>query len=345
MKVWRLADARPGSPSKSRLNIESTPSSPNITPKALTGRNCLLGALAESTFTSVASISDTGAVVGTDKGSLCFIDDREGAQKLTLIQHMGFGITSLAVDSDRSCIWTGGRDGQIQSVPLSTVENSIPPPSPTHSESSLLAESKNKKPAISCMGYLTSHLVALDVTRAIRVYPIEALGDDDLLARVTNSLPGYRDAVLGVSSSQSSDDPDVDFFTWSCRGTVDFWDIRGRNKMTRTVPLETSGAGEESSNELKVLRTTDGMDFFVAGDKFGVLRYQLNCPTLEDPGFADQPLGRWTEERGDVQTKLEHTGEKSQILLCIQLMAHASLPVVGAIAWSSSSKNLTRTFN
>ncbi|PLB47812.1 hypothetical protein P170DRAFT_447702 [Aspergillus steynii IBT 23096] len=260
VKIWRLADARPGSPS------------PNVTPKALAGRNCLLGALAESTFTSVASVSDTGAVVGTDKGSLCFIDDHAGAQKLTLVQHMGFGITSLAVDSDRSCIWIGGRDGQIQSVPLSMVENSLPPPSPTHSESSFLTECHHKKPAISCMGYLTSHLVTLDVTRAIHVYPVDALSDNDDLDHMANSIPGYRDAVMGVRSLQSPNHPDVDFFTWSSRGTVDFWDTRGRNQMTQTVPLEASGIGEESSNELKVLRTTENTDLFVAGDKFGVLR-------------------------------------------------------------------------
>ncbi|KAH8424735.1 WD40 repeat domain-containing protein [Aspergillus melleus] len=272
VKVWRLADARPGSPMKSRLTLESAPNSPNITPKALSGRNCLLGTLAESTFTSVASVSDTGAVVGTDKGSLCFIDDNEGTQKLSLVQHIGFGITSLAVDSDRSCIWIGGRDGQIQSVPLNILQNSIPPPSPTQSESSFLTEIQDKKPAISCMGYLTSHLVTLDVTRAIRVYPVEALGDENELADTANSLPGYKDAVLGVRPLQLPNDLDADFFTWSCKGTVNFWDIRGRNRATQTVPLEASGSSEDSSNELKVLRTTHDTDLFVAGDKFGVLR-------------------------------------------------------------------------
>ncbi|KAA8650749.1 WD40 repeat domain-containing protein [Aspergillus tanneri] len=272
VKVWRLPDARPGSPSKSRLNVESTPNSPNVTPKALSGRNCLLGPLADNTFTTVACISDTEAVLGTDTGALCFLDDNGGNQRLSLIRYMGFPITSLVVDLDRSCIWIGGHGMQMRNLPMNMLKTSSLPSSPGLSEVSSVAEYKSKGPAIICMGFLTSSLVALDDTREIHIYPIEALGSDNKQAHMEVTLPGHKDAVLGVRPLKTPNEMSAYFFTWSCKGTVNFFDIHGKNLESRTVPLRTLGIEEEYSNELKVLRTTEDMEIFVAGDKLGVLR-------------------------------------------------------------------------
>ncbi|RAQ46510.1 WD repeat protein [Aspergillus flavus] len=270
VKVWRLPEARPASPTKTRHNMESAPSSPSFAPRALSGRNCLLGSLAESTFTSVASISDREAVIGTDTGALCFLSDAEGSQKLTLVENVGFSITSLMLDSDRSCVWAGGRGRRMQRFPFEVLRSSAAPLSPGLSEASS-EEHKCKGPAITCMGSLTTHMVTVDTTRAIHIYPFDAMEDEQ--SHVETTMPAHRDAVLGIGRLKVPNDLEADFFTWSCRGTINFWDTHGKCRDSRVIPLEeVPGVDEESSNELRVVRTSDGTNVFVSGDKLGVLR-------------------------------------------------------------------------
>ncbi|KAE8393598.1 WD40-repeat-containing domain protein [Aspergillus alliaceus] len=272
VKVWRLPEARPGSPSKSRLNVESAPSSPSFAPRALSGRNCLLGSLAESTFTSVASVSDREAVVGTDTGALCLLNDGEGSQKISLVENVGFSITSLMTDLDRCCVWVGGRGRRMQKYSFDVLRSSAAPLSPGLSETSS-GEQKCKGPAITCMGSLTTHMVTIDTTRAIHIYPIEAMDSDDEQSHVETTMPAHRDAVLGIGPLKVPNTLQADFFTWSCRGRVNFWDFHGKCRDSRIIPLEqVPGVDEEASNELKVVKATEEMDLFVSGDKFGVLR-------------------------------------------------------------------------
>ncbi|KAE8358477.1 WD40-repeat-containing domain protein [Aspergillus caelatus] len=270
VKVWRLPETRPASPTKTRHNMESAPSSPSFAPRALSGRNCLLGSLAESTFTSVASVSDHEAVVGTDTGALCFLSDAEGSQKITLVENVGFSITSLMVDSDRSCVWAGGRGRRMQRFPFEVLQSSAAPLSPGLSETPS-EEQKCRGPAIACMGSLTTHIVTVDTTRAIHIYPFDAVEDEQ--SHVETTMPAHRDAVLGIGPLKVPNDLEADFFTWSCNGTVNFWDTLGKCRGSRVIPLEeVPGVDEEASNELRVVRASDGMNVFVSGDKFGVLR-------------------------------------------------------------------------
>ncbi|KAE8350641.1 hypothetical protein BDV28DRAFT_35360 [Aspergillus coremiiformis] len=272
VKVWRLPDARPGSPTKSRLNVESAPNSPGFAPRALSGRNCLLGSLADSTFTSVATVSDREAVVGTDTGALCLLNDGEGSPKISLVENVGFSITSLMVDSDRSYVWVGGRGKRMQKYSFDALRSSAAPLSPSPSDTSS-GEQKLRGPAITCMGSLTTHMVTVDTTRAIHIYPITAVDNDDEQSHVETTLLAHRDAVLGIGPLKVPNDLEADFFTWSCRGRVNFWDCHGKCQDSRIISLEqVPGVDEDASNELKVVRATDEMDLFVSGDKFGVLR-------------------------------------------------------------------------
>ncbi|KAL2850569.1 WD40-repeat-containing domain protein [Aspergillus pseudoustus] len=270
VKIWRLPDIRPVSPSKSRSNTEQAPN-PSA-PKALTGRNCVLGTLADNTFTSVVSISDSEAVVGTDSGALCLVDDIDGNAKLTLVQYMDFGITSLTVDSDRSCIWIGGRGKRMQRFAFESLRPSSNPSSPrTLSRSSV--EAKPKEPAITCIGSLASHLVTVDATKAIHIYPIDQLNDVGEQCETGIAMPAHRDAVLGVGPLKTPNNLSADFFTWSCKGVVKFWNTQGECRESRTIPVvQIAGGDDDYFNELKVLRADNDMEVFVSGDKFGVLR-------------------------------------------------------------------------
>lgn len=272
VKVWRLPDARPGSPSKPRPNGDLIPSTPAMAPKALSGRNCLLGSLAENTFTSIASISDHEAVLGTDAGALCLLDDKGFSQKLSLVRNVGFSITSLTVDSDHSCIWIGGRDQRMKSFSIEALRPSARS-SPTETIRLSSPERKNKEPAITCMGSLTSHLVTVDATKAIRVYPFDTLVGDDEHNSAETTISAHRDPVLGIQSLQVPNEWKANFFTWSCKGMVNFWDVDGKCRHSETVTLEQIAANDnDHSNELKVLRAIEHVDCFVSGDKFGVLR-------------------------------------------------------------------------
>ncbi|KKK14226.1 hypothetical protein P175DRAFT_0440425 [Aspergillus ochraceoroseus IBT 24754] len=272
VKVWRLPEVRPASPSKLRSIGEQTPNITITAPKALSGRNCVLGALADSTFTSLARLSDSEVVVGSDSGALCIIDDSEGNAKFTLAQHVEFGITSLTVDSDRFCIWIGGRGRRMRRFTFESLRPSSNPCSPPTSGRSS-AEQKSKEPAITCMGSLASHLVTVDSTKAIHIYSMEKLNDLGEQCDVGTTMPAHRDAVLGIGPLKTSNHLGANFFTWSCKGMVKFWNTQGECRGSRTITIEQlPGSDDDISNELKILRATNKMEIFVSGDKLGVLR-------------------------------------------------------------------------
>ncbi|KAL3462933.1 quinon protein alcohol dehydrogenase-like superfamily [Aspergillus heterothallicus] len=276
VKIWRLPDIRPVSPSKSRSSAEQAPN-PAV-PKALTGRNCVLGTLADNTFTSAVSISDSEAVIGTDSGALCLVDDIDGNAKLTLVQYMDFGITSLTADSDQSCIWIGGRGRRIQKYAFESLRPSSNPPSPrTLSRSSVGV--KPREPAITCIGSLTSHLITVDATKAIHIYPVEQLDDVGDQSEIGVAMPAHRDAVLGIGPLKTPNNLSADFFTWSSKGMVKFWNTRGECRESRTIAVEQLPGGDDDiPNELKILRADNDMEIFVSGDKLGVLRVLQGQP-------------------------------------------------------------------
>jgi hypothetical protein len=273
VKVWRLADATPGSPTKLRSNIDSYANSP--CPKALSGRNCLLGPMSDTTFTCVASLSDSEAVVCSDTGAVCFLDDTEGAQKLSVVLQAGFGITSVAVDTKSGSIWLGGRGRRTQKVQVEELRglksNLSVSPAPRDRD---VGATKGKKPAIVSMGLLATHMVTVDSTRAIQVCPIDSLNNEHERGCTEASMPAHRDAVLGIGTAKQPNRHNSDFFTWSNGGTVNFWNRHGKCQATQKIELEQLSTGDdEFVNELKVLRAVEGMESFISGDRYGVIRY------------------------------------------------------------------------
>lgn len=118
VKIWRIQNSRPLSPSKHRSAGESKaqaiPQSPNTT-TPLPGRNCLLGSLVDSTFTCVARLMDDRAIVCSERGDVCLIEESEGNQRLVKVEEAGFGVTCIAVDAKNN-VWLGGGGGKIRCV-------------------------------------------------------------------------------------------------------------------------------------------------------------------------------------------------------------------------------------
>lgn len=114
VKIWRIHEHRSISPSKQRLAADAktqpSPASPSVS-NPLPGRNCLLGSLVDSTFTCVVRSMDDRAIVCSEKGDICLIEENEGNQRLVKIEEAGFGITSIATDPESKYVWLGGLGG------------------------------------------------------------------------------------------------------------------------------------------------------------------------------------------------------------------------------------------
>ncbi|OAX84285.1 hypothetical protein ACJ72_01350 [Emergomyces africanus] len=280
VKVWRLGEPRPNSPSKpQRFTLDSPAPSSSASPKALAGRNCLLGSLGDCTFTCVSSISESEAIVCSDTGIVCILDDTSAQQRLHFVKSVSFGICSVAVDYESGTVWLGGRDRIIQKYSIEELKSMVSQ-SPTYSdhEERFSPSPKMRRPAIISMGIFATHMVTVDSTRAIRVCPLDRVGKDhvDTLAEI--SLPAHRDAVLGIGVLKPPNPHEADFFTWSSGGTVNFWSLQGRCRATRRVDLEQLPGNDDDKNELKILRNTTDMKEFISGDKYGVIRLIIGDP-------------------------------------------------------------------
>lgn len=268
------------SPSKTqRFLFENQFNSSSPTPKALIGRNCLLGPLVETTFTSVSRISEHEAVVCAENGAICVVDDRDHQQKLTYVTNCGFAITSTAVDDRSEKLLLGGRNGQVEVMTFQALRSSggTPESSPSHRQSPsfrprLSSSHRNESHCdVIAMGFLDNRVITVDSNRAIRI--CERLGVDGEQKATEVFMPAHKDSVLGVGLLQKTAPSKADFFTWSSEGNVSFWDFEGKRWKSSRIELEQVSTSEDDiPNELKILRASDDMHFLVSGDRYGVIR-------------------------------------------------------------------------
>ena len=275
VKVWRVPQAASASPSKTRFGVESdaagSPTSP--APKTLAGRNCLLGPLLEAVFTSVAAISDFQAIVCSDSGDICLLDDSTRAQQFEKVASVGFSVACITIDHAAECAWIGGADGTVKALPLDRLSRH-PPPEPVEAEL-LLADrlGSHTTPGYIAMGTIDGHLIALDSNRALNFDPIERLAAGIRVNAVAKSVTAHRSAVLGVSALHQINDYSADFLTWSAEGSVMFWGLDGSCKSHLRVELDSTFKDHEGGgNELKVVRACAQDGTLLSGDKLGVLR-------------------------------------------------------------------------
>ena len=275
VKVWRLPQAANASPSKARFNVESdaagSPTSP--APKTLGGRNCLLGPLLDAVFTCVAAISDFQAIVCTDRGDVCLLDDSTRAQQLVKVAHVHFSVACITIDNTAKCAWIGGADGTTEALPLDILSRH-PPPEPFEAEAPLgNITGSHVKPGCVAMGIIDSYLITLDSARAIKFDHIEHLAAGDEAGAVAKRITAHRSAILGVSALHQPNDYTADFLTWSAEGSVIFWALDGSCKGNLHVELDSTLRDHEGwGNELRVVRACAQDGTLLSGDKCGVLR-------------------------------------------------------------------------
>jgi WD40 repeat protein len=263
---------------KKRFALDGTPQPVPLQPtlKTLSGRNVLLGPLVEATFTTLAAISDHKAIVCSEKGDVCLLDDTEG-QKLMRLANTGFSITCIAVDVSTRQIRIGGRNGKVKSMSLDDLlAPNTPPESPTPRKESF---STNDLGHLCAMGYASCTLITIDSKHSI-----EISNPDSAPETLNTPFPAHGDAVLGVRLLSQPNEINAAFLTWSANGTIVFWDLEGNSKKSLNVEIEQTPATEDDAvNQCLIVRSSKGAKFLITGDKYGVLR--IIDPLTQDCTF------------------------------------------------------------
>ncbi|KAF2651962.1 WD repeat protein-like protein [Lophiostoma macrostomum CBS 122681] len=271
VKVWRIDDqtstVRSSKPRQSDIAFLSS-----SIHKTLPGRNCLLENLLDSNFTSVASVAPAKAIVGSDKGDICLIDDTDGTQRFSKIAEAGFSITSMAADS-KGRLHLAGDQGGLKTLNINeTLGNLTPPPSPPPRVESPTVTLGTNCHQIQAVGTLVDYIVTVDSERSIRLSNLCAPDDESIVGDVVQKLPAHGDAVLGVASLAKSNTADASFYTWSAGGSILFWTPDGSCVQTLQVPLEQLANSDVEPNELRTVCTFEDATYLVTGDRYGVLR-------------------------------------------------------------------------
>ncbi len=298
VKVWRVDSGQSSSPSKQRFSPEGLPLPSTVQPtaiKTLPGRNCLLGVLVETTFSCVVSISDDVAVVCSEKGDICLLDDNDG-QKLIKVGHAGFAVTCISANIERRLICIGGR-GAMKTIGFDELLKGN-----SHVDSpganSYLSSSQLGSGTLCAIALTTEVCIAVNSEHAITV------SKNDLVSDTPTPLTGHRDPVLGVRLLCQPNNMAADFFTWSSTGEVLFWDLQGTRIGSMQIEIEQSLISEDGSpNQCQIIRASPSAAFFVSGDKHGVLRI------LE--GTAHDCTLNIKAHGSDIQDIAIHEGEKS----------------------------------
>jgi WD40 repeat protein len=274
VKVWKVDDLNATMRiSKARQSDMSFLSS--STHKTLPGRNCILESLKEATFTSVVAIAHNKAIVASDRGDICLIDDSESEHRFIKLTDAGFGVSSLAVDVKGRLHITGSQGG-LKTLNIMEITGRLtPPPSPPPRVESptISVTGCNQIGVIAC---LKDYIITVDSQRAIRLSALCPSDDDAVVGDVVQTLPAHGDAVLGVNAGLVQPNVfDASYYTWAADGTIIFW-RQGSFRGSLRVPLEQLDDPDAVTNELRTVRVSSDGSFLVAGDKFGVLRF-IDC--------------------------------------------------------------------
>ena len=265
-KVWRTHV----SPSKTKPELNNTgngsPKSP--APKILAGRNCLLGPLIDATFTSAAAISNCRAVLCTAQGDICLLDDSQETQQLERFAHVAFGILCVHVDHACGLIRIGGRDGNMISIHLDSVAQTVTP----STTSAFQSTGPDVMPDTVAIGAVRGRVVAVNSRRIIEIRGlVDTAAGNCITDADSKRLPAHENAVLGVSDLLPKASFS-DFFTWS-RGTVLFWLLNGTCTGSVEIHLDQPVCPEDGdTNDLKVVVPLGSDELLLSGDRMGILR-------------------------------------------------------------------------
>ncbi|KAL9054687.1 MAG: hypothetical protein Q9206_003438 [Seirophora lacunosa] len=278
VKIWRLE--QPTSASKVRRGLDNVndglPASP--APKTFAGRNCLLGPLKDATFTSVAAISDDRAVLGTQEGVVCLLDDANRAQRLYQVGQTDYFITCITVDRSSGTVWLGGNGLEAEALPLDallTMEDQLASAQEQNGVGTRIDRKKENWPRIMAICCVDHQIVAVDSNRTLRIYDVESTSSDPSdvpKTRTVLQLPAPASPILGVVVLSKPNKTRSDFLTYSKNGDIFHWLWNGSCSSQILVRLDHPLAlGSQGCNELRVVREASLNSVLLAGDKAGLV--------------------------------------------------------------------------
>lgn len=284
VKYWKVVDEtqRPPSPAKRLLSTLSLDIIPQPAQKTLPGRNVLLGSLLEASFTCAVSLDESHALLCSDGGDVCLLDDATGQMKLTRVTELGFAVACCALRSQWAIV--GGKDGQLVNLSVEDMMSGA-------SEATMTNETGSV--ALAAMGLVQDQLVTIDTDRSIDIWRAGTYPVSSSEASAHIRLPGQNDSVLGIQPLLERGDTMPAFFTWSGTGKVLLWDLNGRIQESFEIIVDDIYTGNdlEPSNQLCVVRADEKGKIFAAGDRVGVLRivdYTTGEPLLETKAHASE---------------------------------------------------------
>jgi hypothetical protein len=220
----------------------------------------------------VVAIGPSKAIVASDKGDICLIDDSDGTQRFAKVAEAGFAVTSMATDTKGRLHVASGQGGVKTMDIKQTIEVITPPPSPPRVESPAVTLTIASC-RVQAIAALANWLVTVDSQRSIRISHLCAPDDQSIVGEVVQTLQAHGNPVLGVAALARPNVPEASFYTWSAGGSILFWGPTSICKASLEVDLEQVDNVDVEANELKIVRTSADASYLVTGDKYGVLRY------------------------------------------------------------------------
>ena len=279
VKVWRVEKAPVTSPSKGLLDVATSTAAPSGSPgpKTFSGRNCLLGSLLDATFTCIAPITDSKAILCTSQGDVCLLDDSDKSQRLERKANVEFGIQCAFFEEDRGVVWVAGRDQKSRALSVESLISSDGLPDSQAPSSELVppvGSGLAEIPRVLAIGSVCGCIVTADSERNVRITRVVKDGEAHLLGANDKHLPAHESAVLGVCElPEISKFNAAKFLTYSAKGTVLFWLLDGTCSSRIDVRLDQKeGAEPGDMNELKVMMASSFDELLFSGDKRGILR-------------------------------------------------------------------------
>lgn len=271
VKIWRTEEQQVTSPTVKTRLLDNSIVSSSPANKTLPGRNCILGIgnLLESTFVSVCAVASSKALVCSDRGDICLLDDSECSQRFEKLCNAGFSITSAAIDShDR--LHVSGRGGQFLTLKVQGLTSGGPqPPCVPFSPQ----EKDTMKPYFEALACLSSTIATVDSSRDIKLLRLPEDPQLEVSLDAVKRLPSHGGPVLGVQSLVLPNVFNSSFMTWAANGEILLWNSEGELKETVTLELDQPDDGDGDRNELKVVRALPEATSLATGDRYGVFRY------------------------------------------------------------------------
>ncbi|KAL8944244.1 MAG: hypothetical protein Q9216_000539 [Gyalolechia sp. 2 TL-2023] len=274
VKIWRLE--RPSSPSKVRRGVDSIHdgSTGSPVPRTFAGRNCLLGPLKDATFTCVVGISEDTAVLATQDGAICILDDSDRSQHLYQVSKKDYRVTCITLDRSLGVVWIGGEGVEPDPLPVNVLLSAKIGSAALeeHKMPEVKAKPNEVVSTIFALCCIDRRLVTIDSSRSMRLYDIVPDSNDAIHLTTIQTLPCHDSAILGVLSLSKPNESQSDFLTYSEGGQVLHWlwdgTCTGRYSIHLGQPLDCHTG---VLNELRVVRVFPGCEMLLAGDKAGFL--------------------------------------------------------------------------